>query len=155
MIIQRNTLENTRLLQAANWNMDGNTQTRNGWPQLLLWNKETQHPGINCCPQFNTITSREKMFFKNNYFGPQPFLMSCYFSKIFVHVSLITAVCYFSIYKLIYHPIGWDPENISVFNVSRKSIRKRCGICPQLKINTLQLCSGAFIVNSEHISHIF
>ena len=95
------------------------------------------------------------MFFKNNYFGSQPFLISCSFSKIFVHVPLITAVCYFSIYKLIYHPIGWDPENISVFNVRRKSIRKRCGICPQLKINTLQGRSGVFIVNSEHISHIF
>ena len=31
-------------------------------------------------------------------FGSQPFLKSCYFTKIFVHLSVITAVCYFSVY---------------------------------------------------------
>ena len=42
-----------------------------------------------------------KTFFRNNYFGSHPFLMSCYFNKIFVHLPVIAAVYYFSVYKLI------------------------------------------------------
>ena len=37
--------------------------------------------------------------------------MSCYFTKIFVHLSVISAVCYFSVYKL----KGWDTKNIYLF----------------------------------------
>ena len=42
------------------------------------------------------------MFLRNDYFGSQPFLLSCYFTKIFVHLSVITGVCYFDAYKLVY-----------------------------------------------------
>ena len=38
-----------------------------------------------------------KIFFRNNFFGSQLFLMSCYFTKIFVHLSVITAVGCFSV----------------------------------------------------------
>ena len=41
--------------------------------------------------------------------------MSCYLTKIFIHLSVISAVCYFSICKL----IGWDPVNIYWFKVSQ------------------------------------
>ena len=82
---------------------------RNGWPQLLLWNKETLYPEKNWFLRLNAVTFKE-FFFKNNYFGSQSFLMSCYFTRIFVHLSVIVAVCYFSIPKL----IGWHPENFLV-----------------------------------------
>ena len=60
-----------------------------------------------------------KKIFRNNYFGSQPFLMSCYFTKIFVHLPVIAAVCYFSVYKL----IGWDPANIYLFNVNNRETK--------------------------------
>ena len=37
---------------------------------------------------------------RNNYFGSQYFLMSCCFTKIFVHPSVIAAVSYFGVYIL-------------------------------------------------------
>ena len=43
-----------------------------------------------------------------------------YFTKIFVHLSVIAAVCYFSVYKL----IGWDPANIYVFKVNSRTLEK-------------------------------
>ena len=49
-----------------------------------------------------------KKIFKNNYFGSQPFIISCYFTAIFVHFSVIAPVCYFRVYKW----IGWDSANI-------------------------------------------
>ena len=60
----------------------------------------------------NKWGKREKCFVRR-YFGSQPFLMSCYFTIVFVHLSEITAGCYFSVYKL----IGWNSAGI----VSRKS----------------------------------
>ena len=53
------------------------------------------HFGINCPSAFLKIL---KCFFRNNYFGSQPFLTRCYFAKIFVHLSVIIAVCYFSMF---------------------------------------------------------
>ena len=58
---------------------------RNGWPQLLLWNKETLHPEKNCRLWLNAVNFK-KNFFRNNYFGSQPFLMSCNFTRIFVQL---------------------------------------------------------------------
>ena len=92
-----------------------------------------------------------KNVFRNNYFGSQPFLLSCYFTMIFVNLSVIAAVRYFSIYKL----VGWDPLNMYLFNVISKNARKRCRICPKLTINTVESCSGVLIVNFKHISHFF
>ena len=40
---------------------------------------------------FPSIKRRKKCFVTNNYFGSQPFLMSCYLTKIFVHLSVISA----------------------------------------------------------------
>ena len=42
-----------------------------------------------------------KKFFRSNYFGSEPFLMSCYFIKIFVHPLVIAVICFFSVYKSI------------------------------------------------------
>ena len=50
-----------------------------------------------------------KGYFRNNYYGPQAFLISRYFTMILVHLSLIAAVCYFSVYKL----IGWQISTCS------------------------------------------
>ena len=54
---------------------------------------------------------QRKNVFRNNYFESQRFLLSCYFTKIFVHLSVITIVYYFSVYKL----IGWNPDNVYLF----------------------------------------
>ena len=45
-----------------------------------------------------------KNVFRNNYFGSQSFPLSFYFTQIFVHLSVIAAVYYFSVYKLIAGP---------------------------------------------------
>ena len=51
---------------------------------------------------------RKNFFFEQLlYFGLQS-LMNFYFTNIFVHLQVIAAAFYFSIYKL----IGWDPVNI-------------------------------------------
>ena len=76
--------------------------------------------------------------------------MSCYFTKIFVYLSVIVAVCYFSVFKL----IGWNPTNIYSFNVNSVNTRKRCEICPKLTINAVESGSGVFSVNFN-IFHIF
>ena len=91
------------------------------------------------------------MDFRNNYFGSQPFLMSCYFTKIIVHSSVIAVVCYFSVFKL----IGWAPARIYLFKVNSRKTRKRDEIYPKLKINAKESCSDVFIVNFEHISNFF
>ena len=57
------------------------------------------------------VTKRSNFFFRNNYFESQPFLMSCYFTRIFVHLPVNVAVCYFNVHKL----IGWDSTNIYLF----------------------------------------
>ena len=64
---------------------------------------------------------------RNNYFGSQPFL---YFTKIFVHLSVIAAACYISIYKL----TGQNPVNLYLFAVISRSTRKTCEICPKSTI---------------------
>ena len=56
--------------------------------------------------------------------------MSYYFSKIFVHLSGIAAICYFSIYKL----IGWDPAHSYLSKVNNKNVSKKCEICLKLTI---------------------
>ena len=118
---------------------------RNGWPQLLSWNKETLYPTENRSVRLNAVTNKEKMFFRNSYFRAQPFLMSCYFTKIFVYLQyIISVVCYFSAYKL----IGWDPANIYLFDVNSRNTRKRYEICPKLTINTIESCSGVIITQS-------
>ena len=94
----------------------------NGWLQLLLWNKETLHP--------------------EKYSGLQPFLMSCYFTGIFVHLPVIVSVCYFSVDKL----IGWGPANIYLFKFNIRKTRKRYEICLKLKINAIESRSDVFAV---------
>ena len=74
--------------------------------------------------------------------------MSCYFAKISVHLLVIAAVCYFSVYEL----IDWDPANIYLFKVNTRSTKKWSDICSKLPINTAESRSGVFIV---HYSHFF
>ena len=54
----------------------------------------------------------------------QSFLMSLFFTRGFVHLAVIEALCHFSVYKL----IGWDPENIYLV---RKKHKKKVKICPK------------------------
>ena len=63
--------------------------------------------------RLNVATYKENNFFMNSYFGPHLFLMSCYFTEIFVHLSVVAYIVnippgYFSVYKL----IKGDPVNI-------------------------------------------
>ena len=118
---------------------------RNEWPQLLLWNKEKLYPEKNCSLRLNAVTFKE-IFFKSNYFESQPFLMSYHFTKIFVHLPVIAAVCYFSVDKL----IGWDPVNIYLFKFNSKNTRKRSEICLKLTINTIESRSDVFTVKCFH-----
>ena len=71
------------------------------------------------------INYKEKMFFRNNYSTLDHSLFlwvfTYYFTKIFVHLSVIAAVCYFSVHKL----IGWDPANIYLFKVNSRILEKR------------------------------
>ena len=90
----------------------------------------------------NAVTYKENYFFMNNYFGPHPFLMSFYFTKIFVLQSVIAGVCYFSVYKL----IRWNPLNIYLFKVNNRNTRKRYEICPKSTTNTIESCSGVFTI---------
>ena len=46
--------------------------------------------------------------------------MSCYFTKIFVHLPVIAAVCNFIVYKLII----LDPENIYLLKLTAETLGK-------------------------------
>ena len=61
------------------------------WLQLFSWKKDTLYCKKISFLQLNTVTYKEKKVFKNNYLGLQPFLMSYYFIKIFVCLSVIAA----------------------------------------------------------------
>ena len=65
-----------------------------------------------------------KMFVTNNYSTLDHSLFLWvfyfYFTTIFVRLSVIAAVCYFNVYKL----IGWDPENIYLFKVNYRTLEK-------------------------------
>ena len=77
--------------------------------------------------------------------------MSCYFTKIFVYLLVIAAVCYFRVYKL----IGWDPALIYLFKVNSRNTKTWSVVCPKLPINTVESRFGVFIVNFENYSHFF
>ena len=68
--------------------------------------------------------------------------MSCYFTRIFVHLPVIVAVYYFSVHKL----IGWDSANIYLFKFNSRNTRKRNEIYPKLIINTIERRSDVFTV---------
>ena len=89
--------------------------------------------------QLNTVTYKE-YFFKNHTTTSQPFLISCYFTKIFVHLSVIAAV------------ETLDPANMWWFQVSSRNTRKSYEICSKLIIKTAENHSGVFIDNFEHFS---
>ena len=67
---------------------------------------------------------QEKMFFSNDYSTLDHSLFlwvfTYYFTKIFVHLSLIVATCYFSVYKL----IGWNPANIYLFKFNNRTVEE-------------------------------
>ena len=71
----------------------------------------------------NAAVSNE-IFFRNNYFASQPFLMSCYFTRI-LRLPVIVAVCCFSVHKL----IGWDTANIYLFKFNSRNTGKKYEIC--------------------------
>ena len=61
--------------------------------------------------------------------------------------------------RLKHESISSYPANIFLFKVHNKNTRKICEICLKLTIKTPEWrywrCSGVFIVNFEHISHLF
>ena len=58
-----------------------------------------------------------------------------------------------SILKYILH--RYYPANIYLLKVNNRNSRKKCEICSKLTIKTPERRSGVFIVNFEHILHIF
>ena len=98
---------------------------------------------------FPAINYKEKMFFRNNYstLGHSLFLwvFTYYFTKIFAYLSVIAAVCYFSVYKL----IGWDPSKHLLVQSQQHDTGKRSELCPKLTIKRVEIRSGVFIVNFE------
>ena len=109
-----NTLATSAFLKLRiHWEMDGRSYFREIKKHCIL--KKI------CSLRLNAVTYKGKHFFRNNYFGSHPFLMTCYFSKIFEHPPVIAEVCYFSVHKL----IGWEPANIYLFKAnSRNTIKK-------------------------------
>ena len=105
----------------------------NGWPQLLLYIKKHCTLKKHCSLKLNAVTFK-KIFIRNKYLGSQPFLMSCYFTGIFIHLPVIVAVCYFDLHKL----IGWDPANIYLFKINTRNTRKSYKIYPKLTTNTTE-----------------
>ena len=65
------------------------------------------------------------MFIRNNYFGSQLFLMTCYFTKNFVYplIFALVLVCIFSVHKLVE-----NAANIYLFKINNSNARKRCEI---------------------------
>ena len=95
----------------------------------------------NCSLRLSAVTFKENLFL-DNYFGSQPFLMRCYFTRIFVHLPVIVAARYFSVHKLLW----WDPGNICLFRFNSRNPTKRYEICPKLTINTIESRSDVFTV---------
>ena len=114
--------------------------------------KKTLYSEKKCSLQLNTVSYKGKIIFlRTTTFGSQPFLTSYLFTKIFVHLSVITGVCYSSVYKL----IGWDPANVYLFDVNSKNTRNMSEICSKLTIKIIESCSCVFIVNFERIFLVF
>ena len=119
---------------------------RNGWLQLLSWKKEFLYSEKNCSLRLITVTYKEKYSFRNKWSTlDHSLLLWVYlydFAKIFLRLSVIAAVCYFSVYKL----IGWDSKSTTEY-------KKKEWKCSKLTIKKVESHHGVFIVNFEHISH--
>ena len=107
----------------------------------------------NCSPRLITVTYKEKMFFRNNYstLDHSLFNLGSYLNKIFVHLFIIAAVFYFSLYKFIWR----DPAKNYLFKVNSRNTKEKSEICPKLTINTVESSSGVLIIDFEDISHFF
>ena len=60
---------------------------------------------------------------------------------------------------VVMHKWMYNPANIYMFKFNNRNTRKRCEICSKVTIKIPEWCqcyrSGVFIVNFEHISHLF
>ena len=77
--------------------------------------------------------------------------MSCYFTKIFVYLLVIAAVCYFRVYKL----IGQDPALIYLFKVNSRNTKTWSVVCPKLPINTVESRFGVLMLTLKIIHTFF
>ena len=77
------------------------------------------------------------MFFRYNYFDLKSFFMNSHFTKIFVHLLIISVVGNFNVFKL----IGWDLAYNSLLKINTNT-RKKCEICSKLTIKTVEHRSG-------------
>ena len=68
-------------------------------------------------------------------------VLTYYFTKGFVSLSAIAAVCYFSKHLLA--------------QSQQQDTRKRSELCPKLTIKRVESRSGVFIINVEDFSHFF
>ena len=65
-----------------------------------------------------------------------------------------TSACLYTLSNDIYTSKNF-PTNIYLFRVNNSNTRKRCEICSKLTIKSPQRRSTVFIVNFEHVSHLF
>ena len=97
--------------------------------------------------KLNTVNYKEKLFCRHNYFSPKSFFINFHFTKNFVDLLIIAAVTIFDVFKL----IRWDQANTYLFKVNANT-RKKYELCPKL---TIECRSIVFILNFEHVSHLF
>ena len=55
---------------------------------------------------------------------------------------------------IVRHDGVYSPAGIHLFQLNNRNSRARCEICSKLAIKTPERCSGAIIVNFEHILHL-
>ena len=108
----------------------------------VLWKK--LFPAIKHCKL------QRKNVFQAQLLRSKVLIMNCHFTKILVCLLIISAASNFNVYKL----IRWDPANTYLFKFNTDSIKKS-EICSKLTIKTVERRSGIFILNFEHISHLF
>ena len=93
-----------------------------------MYSEKKLFPAINYSNKGKNVLKEQLL-----YYGSQSFLMSYYFTKIFVYLLVIAAVCYFSVYKL----IGCDPAIIYLFKVNSKNTKTWRDVRLKLPKNTV------------------
>ena len=87
-----------------------------------------------------------------------------HYLPIFLENQVIVFLCFLYFFRSVlsfeFDVISkYYPANIYLFKVNNRNSRKKCGICSKLTIKTPERRhwrrSDVFIVNFEHISHLF
>ena len=117
------------------------------WRRPLSYRNQFYMTTASVMKKLNTVNYKEKLFCRHNYFSPKSFFINFHFTKNFVDLLIIAAVTIFDVFKL----IRWDQANTYLFKVNTNT-RKKYELCPKL---TIECRSSVFILNFEHVSHLF